>query len=273
MGYSQSTGPRFRAEDSFGLAVAIVLHGALVALLLLQPVRDEVLAIPERMSVSLVSEVSLESTAPQLVEESRAAIAPVLSDEIQPEIAEPEPQTEAPVEPQPAPVRVTRGQNSSITAPRSQRRPRNPPAQRARTTPNRPQSGSRIGEDFLPPGAGSSTETEETAPPAAQFGRRERVALSSAITRQLRRHWTAPQGVDAELLVSVVSWRLNPDGSLAGRPRCQTRAGGITDSNRPQAPLHCERAIRAVQLAAPFNLPEQFYNRWKELEWEFDRRL
>ncbi len=273
MVYSQSTGPRFRAEDSFGLAVAIILHGALVSVLLLQPVRDEVLAVPERMSVSLVSEVSLESTAPQLVTESRAAIAPVLADEPQPDVSETQSQDEAPPEPRSTPVRVTRGENRSITAPRSQSRPRTPPTPRATSTPSRQQGGSRVGEDFLPPGAGSSTETEETAPPATQFGRRERAALASAITRQLRRHWTAPQGVDAELLVSTVTWRLNPDGSLSGRPRCQTRPSGITESNRPQAPLHCERAVRAVQLAAPFNLPEQFYNRWKELEWEFDRRL
>ena len=58
-----------------------------------------------------------------------------------------------------------------------------------------------------------------------------------------------------------------------GSYSCRNVAGSITDSNRPQAALHCERAIRAVQLAAPFNLPEQFYSRWQDLEWEFNRRL
>jgi len=114
---------------------------------------------------------------------------------------------------------------------------------------------------------------DETRAPAATFGSAERAALSSAITRQLRPHWNAPTGVDAEKLVSIVSWKLNPDGSLKGRPTCQTRSSSVTESNRPQAGLHCERAIRAVQLAAPFNLPEQFYSRWDDLEWQFDRRL
>jgi hypothetical protein len=89
----------------------------------------------------------------------------------------------------------------------------------------------------------------------------------------LRPNWAAPSGLEAELLVSTVSWELNPDGSLKGTPRCRTAPSSITASNRPQADLHCERAIRAVQRAAPFNLPDQFYDRWKALEWQFDRRL
>ena len=76
-----------------------------------------------------------------------------------------------------------------------------------------------------------------------------------------------------ELLVSLVRWQLNPDGTLKGRPTCRTTPSSITESNRPQSSLHCERAIRAVQLAAPFKLPEQFYSRWDDLEWQFDRRL
>ena len=79
--------------------------------------------------------------------------------------------------------------------------------------------------------------------------------------------------VDAEKLVTVLRWELNPDGSLKGRPEVVSQSG-ITDSNRPQAALHAERAIRAVQLAAPFDLPEEFYDRWKRIrEWRFDRRL
>ena len=40
------------------------------------------------------------------------------------------------------------------------------------------------------------------------------------------------------------------------------------------AALHAERAIRAVQLAAPFDLPDEYYNAWRNIaEWRFDRRL
>lgn len=109
--------------------------------------------------------------------------------------------------------------------------------------------------------------------PVATFGSAERAALSSAIIRALQPHWNAPAGTDAEKLVSIVNWDLNPDGSLRGTPRCRTDPTSITESNQPLAFSHCERAIRAVQLAAPFNLPKQFYDRWKALEWLFDRRL
>ncbi|MEM7666434.1 MAG: energy transducer TonB [Pseudomonadota bacterium] len=262
----------FRKEDRAGLVVAVVLHVAVVAVLLFQPIPDELAPMPERVAVSLATEVSLESTAPNPISERRAAIAPTLGEEValdsdpQPDEATqpdtPTPPTERAVS-TPQPQRTTTPRQTQRSAPR----PTTAPSPRPTDA-----GGSRIGDDFLT-GQGSSTRTDDTGAPAATFGRTERAALTSAITRQLRRHWSAPQGVDAEKLVSVVSWQLNRDGSLKGRPSCQTRSSSITASNRPQASLHCERAIRAVQLAAPFNLPEPFYSRWDDLEWQFDRRL
>ena len=69
-------------EEQLGLGIAAVAHVALVAALVWQ-VNDEpeALPIPERMTVSLADDVSLESTAPNPVPESQAAVAPVLSDE------------------------------------------------------------------------------------------------------------------------------------------------------------------------------------------------
>ena len=65
----------------------------------------------------------------------------------------------------------------------------------------------------------------------------------------------------------------NPDGTLAGSPRV-VRQEGITEANRPQAQRHAEQAVRAVRLAAPFNLPSEFYPAWKRIaEFRFDRRL
>ncbi len=271
-----------RNEDKLALPIAVALHVLVVAALVIQPVRTDVLTPPPRMTVSLATEVGLEAASPDPVAESRAAIAPVLGEEPAPEaVSENTPQPEArPVVVQrPTPAERPRPAERPVTrrpppAPTSPQRDRSRPdrEQPARTASAERGGGSRIGEDFLA-GRGDSTRTDETRAPAATFGRAERAALSSAITRQLRPHWNAPSGVDAEKLVSIVSWRLNKDGSLNGRPTCRTEAGSITDLNKPQAPLHCERAIRAVQLAAPFDLPEQFYDRWNDLEWQFDRRL
>jgi hypothetical protein len=52
------------------------------------------------------------------------------------------------------------------------------------------------------------------------------------------------------------------------------RQEGITDANRAQAARHAEQAIRAVRLAAPFNLPDEFYPAWKRVTaFRFDRKL
>jgi hypothetical protein len=173
--------------------------------------------------------------------------------------------------PRPAARTATRPPLPTRDRSRPDRTPPKQAAQQAKPA-TKAGGGSRIGDDFLD-GKGSSSNTSETRAPAAKFGAQEAADLRSAITRQIKRNWTAPNGVDAELLVSVVSWRLNPDGSLKGRPTCRTNPNSITESNRPQASLHCERAIKAVQLADFSNLPEQFYSKWDDLEWQFDRRL
>ena len=260
----------FRKEDSVAIPVALALHVGVVALLVLQPVRDEIMPIPQRMTVSLASEVSLESTAPVPAPDSRAAIAPSISDT--PGLTS-ENSSDSAV-PQPPPLPPSATTRRTTTPPPSPNRDRSRPDRQPTQSANATASGggSLIGEDFLE-GRGSSRTADNTGAPAARFGRTEQAALSSAITRQLREHWDAPNGLEAELLVSIVRWQLNQDGSLKGSPRCQTVSSSITESNRPQASLHCDRAIRAVRRAAPFNLPEQFYSRWDDLEWQFDRRL
>ena len=52
------------------------------------------------------------------------------------------------------------------------------------------------------------------------------------------------------------------------------RQEGITDANRSQAARHAEQAMRAVRLAAPFDLPPQYYDAWKRVAaFRFDKRL
>ena len=89
----------FRNEEKVGLLAALVLHGALVAVLLMQAVRSEVSVFPERMTVSLATEVGLEAASPDPVAESRAAIAPTLADDPAPAPEAPAPASEAPAEP------------------------------------------------------------------------------------------------------------------------------------------------------------------------------
>jgi hypothetical protein len=98
-------------------------------------------------------------------------------------------------------------------------------------------------------------------------------ALNQEISRQLQPHWRAPSGADADQLVTTLRWRLNPDGTLAAGPELVSQTG-VTDSNRPQAELHKEAAIKAVRAAVPLHLPPEYYDYWKNIvSFRFDKRL
>ena len=117
------------------------------------------------------------------------------------------------------------------------------------------------------------TNSTATTPPASVIGAAVKQSLAAELYRVLRPHWSAPTGADADKLRTTVEARLNPDGTLAGPPRVVNQVG-VTDSNRVQAELHKERAIKAVRLAAPFkSLPPKFYEGWKVIRPTFDWRL
>lgn len=140
-------------------------------------------------------------------------------------------------------------------------------------TPPKKAGGSRIGDDFLEGVPSGQAATRSNSQPAAAIGPAVKSSLASAISRQLKPRWQAPQGPEAEDLVTILAFNLKKDGTLAGSPRV-VRQLGITDVNRAQADRHAEQAVRAVQLAAPFNLPEEYYDAWKRVsEFRFDRRL
>ena len=248
-----------KGEERLGLGVAVAAHVALFAALLWHANREPAQVPPaDRMSVSLAEDVSLESTAPDPSEASQAAVAPTLAP-----LPEPAPAPEPVVERRP-----TRPAERTIA------RPTPSPTSARRPAPRetaRPAGGSRLGDDFLR--GVSDGDRANSGTPAAVAGPAVQASIASAMIRQIKPHWSAPQGADAELLVTILDWDLNPDGSLKGRPRL-VRQLGINDSNRPQAPLHAERAIRAVQLAAPFRLPDEYYSAWKSLRGiRFDRNL
>ena len=258
-----------RREEKLGLGLAVVAHIALIAALIFEA-RREVPVIPpaERMTVSLSDNVSLESTAPNPSRDAQAAVAPVLAPESEP--------LPAPVsEPVPAPARPT--VQAPAPQPKAVHKPSPQPAAKPQTPAKQPPKetqksggGSRIGADFLK--GISAGERSDAGTPAAAFGSAERASLQAAINRQLKPNWKAPEGVDVEKLDTTLTWDLNPDGSLKGQPRLVSQTGK-TDSNAPQQKRHVEQAIRAVQLAAPFKLPPEFYDHWKRLTWHFDRNL
>lgn len=278
-------------EEMVGLLLAGAAHVALAWVLVTQRPDPKPLTPPERITVSLAEEVALDSAAPDPSADPAAAMAPELAPLPQPPVAAPPPppppvrptarptptpspratRTARPT-PAPSPTRSARP-SPTPSASRSARPTPTPSASRsARPTPAPTATsagGSRVTENFLD---GASNATGERGQAASTFGPTEQAALNSAVTRQLRPHWSAPPGVDVDQLVTVIEWDLNEDGTLKGAPRLVQQTG-LTESNRPQASVHVERAMRAVRLAAPFRLPAQYYSRWRRLRWTFDRRL
>lgn len=273
------TGIALRRDEGLALLAALAAHAALVLVLALQPASTP-LPPPERMTVTLSDEVGLTSTSPEPAAPAAADEAPELGED-----AAPPPPT--PVPPQPAPTPAPRP--APVPQPKAAAQPAKPAPAKAQPAkvaavqpapakaapakaPVRP-GASRIGDDFLKGTPGGTAKAPPGPPPAAAAGPAVRSALAGAISRQLKPKWVAPQGAEAELLVTILTWDLNADGTLAGSPRL-VRQEGITAANRAQAQRHVEQAIRAVRLAAPFNLPDEFYPAWKRVTaFRFDRKL
>lgn len=161
----------------------------------------------------------------------------------------------------PSPKPATPGRSSSSSAASSSNA----------STPSR-KPGSSTFDDAFGKGTPGASAPKQTGTPAAQIGASQRSALGAAINRQIKPRWQAPQGADVELLVTRVRFRLNRDGSLAGAPEVLGTTGQ-TASNQAQVERHREQAVRAVRLAAPFDLPDDLYEGWKVVTTTFDRRL
>ena len=269
-----------RAEKiGFGIAAAghVALFGVL-SLSVLSSTNDAFRNKP--IEVMIADEVGLESAAPD-----PAKITPATS--VAPEIGAPEessfvtpeplpepPKAEARPKPVPAPAPTSREPrrrpdkpSSSTSKPdrKPAAQPTAKPAAKAEPKPAAKPRGSRLGDDFLkgvtdaPSVSRNQNIAAEKASPAAV------ASLERELYRLIKQKWRPPTGADAELLRTKVTARLDSNGRIIGTPTATTT--GITPSNRSQVDIHQERAIAAVQLAAPFTtFPEKYYDEWKVIE-------
>lgn len=261
-----------RAEIA-GVGVATAGHAALLLALTFGFAATR-LPTPksEPIEVSFVDEVGLESTAPS---PSPVESAPLAG----PQDAPPEPAMPAPPQLQqvPAPQPEPRLQPQPRTPAPSQRpakvqprqaAPKAPPAPVAKASPRRNAGGLNSVVAGL---SDRPTPSRSADAPAAAAGPAVQASLGAEVRRQLKPHWKAPTGADAEQLRTEVVISLAQDGRVTDISIVGTT--GQTASNRPQVPLHREHAQRAIRLAAPFRLPAQYYDAWKQLRVTFDKRL
>lgn len=260
-----------RAEVT-GLGVATAGHVALLVALSLGFASTRLpVTKSDPIEVSFVDEVGLESTAPS---PSPIEPAPLAG----PPDSPPQPAMPAPPELQPVPaprpeprLQPRAAAPSPSPAPRAQPKPAPP---KAAAAPAKPATSRRNAGGLSSVVAGLSDRqnpSQSTTPPAAAAGPAVQASLGAEVRRQLKPHWKAPTGADAEQLRTEIVISLGEDGRVADVRIVGT--SGQTASNRPQVPLHQEHAVRAVRLASPFRLPAQYYEAWKQLRVTFDKRL
>jgi len=260
-------------SEGLGLGVAVVGHVVLFGILSLGIAsRPELRAPSEPISVQLTDEVGLVSTAPNPVIDAATAVAPEVGDYQEPEIAEPTPQMPEPAPAPPTPRAAERPAPAPALRPaRSSPPPPAPPVSREerrrpdRPTPQRSARAPRLGDNFLEGVTDRPSTSRSQESPASVAGPAVVASLKREVYRQLKPHWQAPSGADVEQLRTELSIRLDQNGNIIGTPRV-IRTTGETPSNANQIKLHQERAVKAAQLAAPFDLPAQYYDAWKLLE-------
>jgi TonB-like protein len=200
-----------------------------------------------------VTETALESGAPQISQEAPA-----------PKLAE----REAPIEPQP-PAPATEPKPTPVPQPKAVVKPAVTPTPAKPPAKVKPSGGRLVG--LLKGLSDDDTPSRATAPPAAAITPAMQASLAAAIMRQIKPHWEGPSGPDVDALKTVLRISLAPDGSVTSIEFVGTT--GINDSNRSIAPIHKERAMKAVRLASPFQLPAALYPAWKVVNVNFDWRL
>lgn len=237
-----------RAERT-GLGIAVVAHTVLFAALSLNlltpPELPKVDAEP--IEVSLVDKVALESSAPEPVPTAAPATAEL-----------------APVEPLPTPTPPPLPAVQPKLAPKPQAKP-----EPAKSKPVQAQRRPGLSRDLV---TGLTDAPSAAGTPAKTIGPAIASSIGAEIRRQLKPHWKSPTGADVELLRTTLIVHLKRDGSIDGAPTLDSQTG-INESNRSQAKLHVDQAIRAVRLAAPFKLPAEYYDAWKIIRPTFDKRL
>ncbi len=119
----------------------------------------------------------------------------------------------------------------------------------------------------------SSPDAAPGDTPRQAFGGQEALTVSErdALRAQLRECWRSPVDMpNPERLIVRVRIELNRDGSLARQPQPVSPANPA--SADPPLRVAAENALRAVRVCAPFTLPPEKYERWREIIFTFDPR-
>lgn len=267
-----------RGKEGRGFAIAVAAHVLIIGLLSVQWTAGDRRFDNPPMEVDLVAETAVESSAPIITEAPPSAR---LGEEDAVDIAAPEPVPAPPLPepvvrptPAPTPKQVARPvptppkkQPPAVKKAPPKAAPKSAPAKKAQARPTGRLDGITDGlgreQTKAPPNKGA---------PASKTAAEVRRSIDASINAKVRPKWNSCKvsGVDVGLLKTKVEFRLTRSGALAGFSSVTTT--GQNESNQFQVSRHQECAKRAVELASPFDLPEESYSFWQESELTFFKR-
>lgn len=219
---------------------------------------------------------------PETPPQQTAALPPAPEAPPEPE-AEPEPAPE--IEAEPAPEAVPEPEAEPVAEPTPQepqrvvinRNAMELPSFRPRHTPSRQEQfdADRIAAlldkspDAQPVRRQNDSQSEQPATRGQSGGRDDNMSISEIdlLRRQISRCWNPPIGVQgAEDLIVAIRISLRQDGSLSGPPEVDGSISGTTER------VAAESALRAVRRCAPYQLPPDKYDTWRDIRVTFDPR-
>ncbi|RYD43024.1 MAG: hypothetical protein EOP63_11030 [Sphingomonadales bacterium] len=262
-----------RGNEGRGIAIAVAAHVVIIGLLSVQWTAGDRRFDNPPMEVDLIAETAVQSTAPVI---SKTPPAARLGEEDMTDIAAPAPPLPEPVvrpTPAPTPKQVARPKQVPPKQPPASQKAQPKAAPKASPAKNRPArptgrlDGIAEGLSKAQPKS-PSNKGAPAAATAAEVRRSIDVSIKSAVAPR----WNGCRisGVDVDQLKTVVKFRLTQSGALAGFTSVTT--SGENDSNKFQIQRHQECAKRAVELAAPFDLPEENYSFWQNYTLDFIKR-
>lgn len=265
-----------RGKEGRGFAIAVAAHVLIIGLLSVQWTAGERRFDNPPMEVDLIAETAVQSTAPVISKNPPAAR---LGEEDMTDIVAPEP-TPAPPLPEPI-VRPTPAPTpKQVARPKAQPKQTPPAAAKAqpKAAPKAPLAKNRPARPTgrLDGIAEGLSKSQPKAPaskgaPAAATAAEVKRSIDVSIKAKVGPRWDRcnVSGVDVEQLKTIVKFRLTQTGALAGFSSVTTT--GQNDSNKFQVSRHQECAKRAIEVAAPFDLPEENYSYWQNYTLDFDK--
>lgn len=251
-----------------GLGLSVAGHVALLAILSLNLMSvRELPKLSEPMDVMLVDKAGLLSAAPEMSKEApQAAEAP----EVAPTVEEAPPEV-APTPPQPTPAPPRPAPSPTAAAKPTPPAPKSPPARPAPPAPPakaKPKATS-LGTDFLKGIPVEKSTGKAAAPRVAAISPIAMNGLVALIASQVKPCYTIPAGgTDTASIVSRIRLRLKQDGSIAVAPEILGNIG-VNSANQPYVRQMNEAATRALQRCAPYKLPADLFEYWKDIAFTF----